>query len=114
MMMVLGNKRSDEDDEEVGSGGLGYLGEEEYEEEEVDNGSEYDDGKKTQIDQTPLWKYITMLRGGKCGGTTKFIFPHCKSTYTGSYNHARKHLSGKRPWDGNKQIGIKTYANVPT
>ena len=38
----------------MGSGGLRYRGEEEYEEEEEeDNGSE-DDGKKTKVDQNIL------------------------------------------------------------
>lgn len=56
MMMVLGSRRRRNDEvDEVGSGGE-YPGEEEYlEEEEGDNGSE-DDGKKTMVDQTPLWK----------------------------------------------------------
>ena len=69
MMIVLGSRRSDEDDEEVGSGG-GYPGEEEYQEEEKeDNGSE-DVGKKSRVDQIPLWKYVTRLGGGKGVGTT--------------------------------------------
>lgn len=36
---------------------------------------EEEDGKKTRVDQTPLWKYVTRLGGGKGSGTTKFVFP---------------------------------------
>lgn len=70
------------------SGGIGNSGEEE----EKDNESGDDDGKKTKVDQTPLWKYVTTLERGKGGGTTKFTCPQCKITYTGSYTHAIKHL----------------------
>lgn len=45
VMMVLGS-RSVEEDEEVGSGGFGNLGEEYQEEEEEDNESVDDEGKK--------------------------------------------------------------------
>ena len=79
-MMVLGNqRRNEEDDEEVGSGT--YRGEEEEEEKDEHEGG----GKKTKGDQTPLWKYVTRLGGGIGGGTTKFVCPHCNTTYTGSY-----------------------------
>ena len=70
-MMVLGNRRRNEgEDEEVGSGT--YLGEEEEEE----NDDEHEGGgKKTKEDQTPLWKFVTRLGGGIGGGTTKLYAP---------------------------------------
>ena len=112
--MVLGNRRRNEgEDEEVGSGT--YLGEEEEEEEEEENDDEHEGGgKKTKEDQTPLWKYVTRLGGGIGGGTTKFVCPHCNTTYTGSYTCVRKHLCGKMPWDENKTMGVKTCGKVPT
>ena len=95
--------RSDEEDEEVGSGT--YHGEEgEEEEEEDENDSDGGDGKKTKDNQTPLWKYVRKLVGGREGGTTKFTCPHCGVTYTGSYTCVRKHLCGVMPWDENKTI----------
>lgn len=116
VIMVLESRRRvdhDEEDEEVGSGGLENPGEEEYlGEEEAESGD--DEGTKMKVDQTPLWKYVSRLEGGKIGGTTKFTFLHCKNTYTGSYTYARKHLCGKMPWDGNKQVGIKTCVSVST
>jgi hypothetical protein len=104
LMMVLGNqRRNEEEDEEVGSGT--YRGEEEEEEEEDEHEG---GGKITKEDQTPLWKYVTRLGRGIGGGTTKFVWPHCNTTYTGSYTYVRKHLRGVIPWDENKTIGVKT------
>eukprot|EP00253_Pinus_taeda_P036712 PITA_36712 len=83
-----------------------YLGEEELEE------SEHDSAQKTKQDLTPLWKYVIRHEARKGGGTTKFHCPHCNNNYTGSYTRARKHLCGKRPWNGDKQTGIKTCTGV--
>ena len=75
-MMVLGNRRrNEEEDEEVGSGT--YL-EEEEEDDEHEGGE-----KETKEDQTPLWKYVTKLGGGIGDGTTKFVCPHCNTSYRG-------------------------------
>jgi len=95
--------------------GVGFEnpGEEEHlgeEEEESGDG----DGSKTKANQTPLWKYVSSPEARKWGGTTKFTCLHCKNTYTGSYIRARKHLCGKMPWDGDKQVGIKTCVSVTT
>eukprot|EP00253_Pinus_taeda_P019326 PITA_19326 len=49
---------------------------------------------------------------GRGGGTTKFHCLHCNNDYIGSYTRARRHLRWKRPWDGDKQIGIKTCPAV--
>jgi transposase-like protein len=57
-------------------------------------------------------KYVTRLGGGKGGGTTKFICPHCHKTYTSSYTFVRKHLYGIMPWDEGKTIGVKTCQHV--
>lgn len=113
LMMVLGNRRRYEgEDEEVGSGT--FVGEEEEEEEEEENDDEHEGvGNKTKEDQTPLWKYVTRLGGGVGGGTTKFRCPHCNTTYTGSYTRVRKHLCGVMPWDEKKTIGVKTCGAVP-
>jgi len=108
--MVLNSKKRRVEHEEVCYSGFDenqgeeYLGEEEE--------SEHDSTQKTKQDQTPLWKYVTRLEGGKGGGTAKFNCPHCNNSYIGSYTCARRHLCGKRPWDGHKQIGIKTCASV--
>lgn len=83
-----------------------YLGEEELEE------NEHESAQKTKQDQTPLWKYVNRSEAGKGGGTTKFHCPHCNNNYISSYTRARKHLCGKRTWDGDKQIGIKTSTGV--
>ena len=70
MMMVFGNQRRiEEEDEEVGSST--YREKEGEEEEDKQEG----DGKKTKEDQTLLWKYVTRLGGGKRGGTTKIYMP---------------------------------------
>ena len=82
LMMVIGNRRrNEENDEEVGSGT--YRGEEEVEEEVEEQ--EEENQKKTKEDASPLWKYVTKQRGTKGGGTAKFVFPHCKKIYIGSY-----------------------------
>jgi hypothetical protein len=109
MMAVLVNQRTnDEEDVEVASGK--YHGEEEVEGDD-DNENDSDDGhgNKHRENSTPLWKYVTSLGGVKGGGTTKFTFPHCKTTYMGSYTHVRKHLCGTMPWDENKTMGVKTH-----
>ena len=96
----------------MGSGTLrGEEGEEEDEEEDENEG-DGGDGKKTKEDQTPLWKNVTKLGGGKGGGTTKVVCPHCNITYTGSYPRVRKHISSVMPWDGNKTIGVKLVGNA--
>ena len=84
------------------------------EEEDEENDSDGGGGKKTKDNQTPLWKYVTNLGGGRGGGTTKFTCPHCGVTYTGSYTRVRKHLSGVMPWDENKTIGVKICTQVPS
>jgi len=106
--MVLESRKqrgqNEEGDEEAGESGFDENpGEEELEEGEHDS-------QKTKQDQTPLWKYVNRPEARKGGGTTKFHCPHCNNNYTGSYTRARKHLCRKRPRDGDKQIGIKTYA----
>ena len=111
VIMVLESRKrrveNEEGDEEGGQSGFDEnTGEEELEE------SEHDSAQKTKQDQTPLWKYVNRPEAGKGGGTTKFHCPHCNNNYTGSYTHARKHLCGKRPWDGNKQLAIKTCTGV--
>jgi hypothetical protein len=55
---------------------------------------------------------VTKLGEGKGGGTTKFICPHCHTTYIGSYTRLRKHLYGIIPWDEGKAIRVKTYEHV--
>ena len=113
LMRVLGKRRrNEEEDEEVGSGTY-HGGEEEEEEEEEDDDEHEGGGNKTKEGQTPLWKYVTRLGGGRGGGTTKFVCPHCNKTYTSSYTHVRKDLRGVMPWDENKTIGVKTYGQVP-
>ena len=93
MMLLIGNwRRKDEEDEEVGSGTYqGEVGEEQ----ENDSG----DGarKKTKDNQTPLWKYVTKLGGGRGDGTTKFTCPHCRITYKSSYTCVKKNLCGVMP-----------------
>ncbi len=111
IMVVESRKRrgqTGEGDEEAGGSEMGENpGEEELEEGEQST-------QKTKQDQTPLWKYVQRAETGRGGGTTKFHCPHCNTDYTGSYTRARRHLCGKRPWDGEKQIGIKTCAAVST
>ena len=106
VIMVLESRKqrgqNEEGDEEAGGSEMGENpGEEELEEGEQGT-------QKTKQDQTPLWKYVNKPEAGKGGGTTKFHCPHCNTNYIGSYTRARRHLCGKRPWDGDKQIGIKT------
>jgi len=114
--MVLDSRRrvdhAEEEDEQVDYSGFDENPREEYlgEEEET----EHDEAPKTKQNQTPLWKYVSRPEGGKGGGTTKFACPHCNKTYTGSYTRARMHLFGKRPWDEDKPIGIKTCVSVST
>eukprot|EP00253_Pinus_taeda_P034313 PITA_34313 len=113
--MVLESRKrrvkNEEGDEEMGysrfdeNPGEEYLGEEELEE------SEHESAQKIKQDQTPLWKYVNRPEAGKGGGTT-FHCPHCNNNYIGSYTRSIKHLCGKRPWDGDKQIGIKTCTVV--
>jgi len=103
----------DEEDEEVGSGP--YHGEEEVKgDDDHENDSDDGHGNKPKENSTPLWKYVTRLGGGKGGGTTKFICPHCRKTYMGSYTSVRKYLCGVMPCDENKTIGVKTYGKVPS
>ena len=106
------DEHEEEGDEEVGYSGFDENPGEEYLGEELEE-SEHDSTQKTKQDLTPLWKYVTRPEVGKGGGTTKFHCPHCNNKYTGSYTCARRHLCGKRPWDGDKQIGIITCASVP-
>jgi len=110
VIMVLESKKrrgqNEERDEEAGESGF----DENPSEEELEEGEH--DSQKTKQDQTPSWKYVNRSEAGKRGGTTKFHCPHCNNDYTGSYARARKHLCGKRPWDGDKQIGIKTCPAV--
>ena len=112
IMVVESRKRrgpeTEEVDEEAGGSQMG----ENPSEEEVEEGEH--DPQKTKQDQTPLWKYVQRAETGRGGGTTKFHCPHCNTDYTGSYTRARRHLCGKRPWDGEKQIGIKTCDKVST
>ena len=110
VIMVLESRKrkgqNEEGDEEAGESGFDENpGEEELEEGEHDS-------QKTKQDQTPLWKYVNRPEARKGGGTTKYHCPHCNNNYTGSYTRARKHLCGKMPWDGDKQIGIKTCTGV--
>ena len=109
-MVVESRKRrgpeTEEVDEEAGGSQMG----ENPSEEEVEEGEH--DPQKTKQDQTPLWKYVHRAETGRGGGTTKFHCPHCNTDYTGSYTRARRHLCWKRPWDGEKQIGIKTCTAV--
>ena len=107
VIMVLESRRKrpipEEEDKEVGYSGFDEIPEEEYHgEEEGESGDNETTVTPTKIDQTPLWKYVTRPEAGKGGGTTKFLCPHCNTQYTGSYPHARRHLFGKRPWDGDK------------
>ena len=118
VIMVLENARRkrqirDEEDDEEGYGGSEENPEEEdYAEEEVGSGEPENIDSPTKQGQTPLWKYVQRMEGGKGGGTTKFICPHCNKQYHGSYTRARKHLCGKMPGDGDKNIGIKICTNV--
>ena len=117
VIMVLESRRKrpipEQEDEEVGYSGYDENPEEEYRlEKEGESGDNETTMTPTKIDQTSLWKYVTRLEAGKGGGTTKFICPHCNTQYTGSYTRARRHLCGKRPWDGDKNIGIKTCVSV--
>eukprot|EP00253_Pinus_taeda_P002348 PITA_02348 len=108
--MVLESRKrrgqNEEGDEEARESGF----DENPSEEELKEGEH--DSQKTKQEQTPLWKYVNRPEAGKEDGTTKFHCPHCNNNYIGSYADARKHLCGKRPWDGDKQIGIKTCAAV--
>ena len=85
-----------------------YHGEEdEDEDEDEDEGEEDEENqKKTKEDPTPLWKYVTREAETRGGGTNKFVCPHCKKTYTGSYTHVRRHLCGHMPCDERKTIGV--------
>jgi len=111
-MTVEGRKRrvpeTEEVDEEAGGSQIG----ENPSEEDVEEGEH--EGQKTKQDQTPLWKYVQRPEAGRGGGTTKFHCPHCNSDFTGSYTRLRRHLCGKRAWDGEKQIGIRTCDKVST
>ena len=104
-----------EEDEEEGYGGSEENPEEEedYAEEEVGSGEPENIDSPTTQDQYPLWKYVQKMGGGKGGGTIKFICPHCNKQYHGSYIRARRHLCGKMPGDGEKNIGIKICTSVP-
>ena len=84
------------------------IREEECAEEEGESGEHEATETPTKHDQsqTPLWKYVQRQEGGKGGGTTKFLFPHCNNEYIGSYTRARRHLCGKMPGDGEKNLGI--------
>ena len=109
VIMVLESRKRRVENEEGGQSGF----EENPSEEELEE-SEHELAQKTKQDQTPLWKYVNRPEAGKGGGTTKFHCPHCNNNYIDSYTRARKHLCGKMPWDGDKQIGIKTCAGVST
>eukprot|EP00253_Pinus_taeda_P025012 PITA_25012 len=104
--MVLESRKrrgqTKEGDEEAGESRI----DENPDEEALEEGEH--DPQKTKQDQTPLWKYVNRVETGRGGGTTKFHCPHCNNDYTCSYTRARRHLCGKRSWDGDKQIGIKT------
>jgi len=89
MIVVLENRNTSDEEEEVGSST--YHGDEEE--------MEGDDGKKPKESSTPSWKYVTKLKGGKGGRTTKFTCSHCNITYIGSYSHARKRFCGIMPCD---------------
>ena len=73
MVFVVGSDSShngvggNDEDEEIGS--RTYHGEEEEDGEEEEEEIESDEGPKK--DTTPLWKYVTRLRGGRGGATTK-------------------------------------------
>ena len=93
VIMVLESRRKrhireEEEDEEVGYGGFDENPEEEedYAEEEGGSGEHEATDTPTRQDQTqtPLWKYVQKQEGGKGGGTTKFICPHCNKQYHGS------------------------------
>ena len=109
IMVLESRKRRGQTEEQDEEGGESQMGENPGEE-ELEEGEH--DSQKTKQDQTPLWKYVNRPEAGKGGGTTKFHCPHCNNDYSGSYTRARKHLCGKRPWDGDKQIGIKTCATM--
>jgi hypothetical protein len=115
IMMVVGSSRRNthdsEDEIEVDST---YQGEEEGMEGDEDNENDSDDHDPQKVKErnTPLWKYVTKLTGGKGGGTGKFICHHCHIEYTGSYTRVRKHLCGTMYWDEGKSIGIKTCVKV--
>jgi transposase-like protein len=100
IMMVLLRNQNTNDEEEVGSGL--YNGEEEEMEEDDEI---YSDGaNKPKESSMPLWKYVARNEGGKVGENTKFTCPHCNTTYTSSYTHARKHLYGIMLSDKKKSI----------
>ena len=103
MMVVVGSRFCGGNDEDEEIGRRTYHGEEE---EEIES----DEGPKK--DTIPLWKYVTRLRGGRGGGTTKFTCLHCNKTYTGSYTHVRKCLCGIMPCDQGQAIEIKTCDKV--
>ena len=95
VIMVLESRRKrpirEEEDEEVGYSGFDEnLEEEEYAEEEGESGEHeaIETATKQDQSQTPLWKYVQRQKGGKGGGTTKFLCPHCNKGYTGSYTRA--------------------------
>ena len=119
VIMVLESRRKrpirEEEDEEVGYSGFDENPEEEYAEEEGESGEHEatDTPIRQEQSQTPLWKYVQRQEGGKGGGTTKFCCPHCNKEYTGSYTRARRHLCGKMPGDGDKNLGIKICVSVP-
>ena len=122
VIMVLESARRkrqirEEEDEEEGYGGSEENPEEEedYAEEEVGSGDLENIESPTKQDQsqTPLWKYVQRQEGGKGGGTTKFICPHCNKQYHGSYTRLRRHLCGIMPGDGTKNFGIKVCTYVP-
>ena len=120
VIMVLESARRkrqirEEEDEEEGYGGSeeNLEEEEDYAEEEVGSGDPENIDSPTKQDQYPLWKYVQKREGGKGGGTTKFICPHCNKQYHGSYTRLRRHLCGIMPGDGTKNLGIKVCTFVP-
>ena len=73
-MMVIGNRRrNEENDEEVGSGT--YRGEQEVEEQGEGN------RKKTKEDASPLWKYVTK-QGGTKGVESPNLFARIVKRFT--------------------------------
>ena len=76
IMMVVGSSRRNthDSDEEIEVDNT-YQGEEEGMEGDRDNENDSDDHDHEKVKErnTPLWKYVTKLTGGKGGGTRKFI-----------------------------------------
>jgi hypothetical protein len=111
IITVLVENRHEKEEEDSGHTDNDPL----YEPKDCLEGDEYEGGNKGRIKTslTPLWKYVTKLKGhgwGRSGGREG----HQGKPYTSSYTHVRKHLCEVSESDDNiGGIGISIFPKVP-